>query len=272
MVKAEELIRLFRYALDNNWGYIWGRSGQVWTAANQRAATRPQTVAYGKQWIGHHVADCSGIGFWAFQQLGGYIYHGSNTIWNQYVTHRSALKDGKRIDGREMFPGDPVFLVRTESGEKKRHHIGYYVGNDIVIEAKGTKWGVVTSKLSNWDETAHWVNVCYENGVIYMAYPILRKGASGEYVTLLQNMLNANGYDLTVDGKFGAKTQNAVKDYQLTHGLVADGIVGDATWSSLIPEPGPEPGENVTVSRNDLAAQKRKLLEVVGWIDKVMEG
>lgn len=275
-VKASDLIKKFQYALDNNWGYIWGRYGQVWTAANQAASTRAQTVKYGARWIGKHVADCSGLAYWAFGQLGGYVYHGSNTIWKQYVTGRSGLKNGKRADGKTILPGDPVFKKRTENGAVNRHHIGYFVGGDTVIEAKSTYAGVVTSKLSDWHETAHWLNVEYENGVIFMAKPVLRKGASGDSVKELQELLNQKGYSLTVDGKFGSATEAAVKDYQITHGLVADGIVGAATWDSLLPDdPQPEPtpgGDTVTVSRNALAEQRRKLQEVTGWIDQQMEG
>ena len=36
-----------------------------------------------------------------------------------------------------------------------------------------------------------------------------------------------------MDGKFGSKTQSAVKDYQKKKGLDVDGIVGDKTWGSL---------------------------------------
>ena len=272
MVKAADLIALFRQALADNWGYIWGRYGQIWTAANQRAATRPQTVQWGAQWIGHHVADCSGLGYWAFHELGGYVFHGSNTIWRSYVTHRSDLKNGQRTDGKPMYPGDPVFLKKMQNGEINRHHIGYYVGGDTVIEAKGTQAGVVTSSLSRWHETARWYDVEYENGVIFLTHPILRKGSSGDAVVELQTLLNGYGYGLTVDGKFGAKTEEAVKDFQKNNGLVADGIVGAATWDKLIPDPAPEPGDTVTVSRNALAEQRRKLQEVTGWIDQQMEG
>lgn len=272
MVKAADLIDLWWKAINDHYGYIWGRYGQVWTAANQRAATRPQTVQWGAQWIGHHVADCSGLAYWAFQQLGGYIFHGSNTIWRQYVTHRSDLKNGQRTDGKPMYPGDPVFLRKTTGGEINRHHIGYYVGNDTVIEAKGTQAGVVTSPLSKWHETARWLNVEYENGVIYMNHPILRRGSSGDAVVELQNLLNGYGYGLNPDGKFGAKTEEAVKDYQRKNGLVADGIVGDATWSMLLPDPEPEPGDTVTVLRDALANQRKKLTEVCGWIDRQLEG
>lgn len=58
-------------------------------------------------------------------------------------------------------------------------------------------------------------------------------GSSGEDVKELQKALNNAGYSLDVDGKFGTKTQSAVKSYQKSKGLAVDGIVGDNTWTSL---------------------------------------
>ena len=67
-----------------------------------------------------------------------------------------------------------------------------------------------------------------------MAKRILSYGSSGEDVKELQKSLNNMGYSLAVDGKFGTKTQNAVKSYQKSNGLSVDGIVGNNTWSSLL--------------------------------------
>ena len=204
MITARELIGKFREALDDNWGYIWGKYGQYWTKQDQENTTDEKARIYGAQWIGHRVADCSGLGYWAFQELGGFIAHGSNTIWNEYVTDRCELKNGQRTDGKTIFPGDPVFLKKTEDGVVKRHHIGYYVGDDTVIEAKGTQWGVVTSKLTRWHETARWYNVQYDNGVYYPKLLTLRRGMRGEQVKLLQETLNETpagaGMDLKEDG------------------------------------------------------------------------
>ncbi len=49
----------------------------------------------------------------------------------------------------------------------------------------------------------------------------------------MQNVLNRHGYNLTVDGAFGAKTEAAVKDYQRKNKLVVDGVVGTKTWQAL---------------------------------------
>lgn len=68
-----------------------------------------------------------------------------------------------------------------------------------------------------------------------MAYSQVSYGSTGSDVTELQKLLNKtnNGYNLSEDGKFGAKTQAAVKDYQKKNGLAVDGIVGKNTWGAL---------------------------------------
>lgn len=66
-----------------------------------------------------------------------------------------------------------------------------------------------------------------------MAYSTVKYGSSGNDVKTLQEYLNNNGYNLSVDGQFGSETQAAVKDYQKKNGLSVDGIVGTNTWGSL---------------------------------------
>ena len=149
MIKAIDLVAFFWQVYWEGWGYIYGALGQLWTEAKQKAATREQTIKWGAQWIGHRVVDCSGLGVLAFRAQGGNLYHGSNTIWNKYVCCRCEMKNGRRADGGEILPCDPVFKKRKEGGYWNRHHIGYYVGNDQVIEAKGTYYGVVISSLKD---------------------------------------------------------------------------------------------------------------------------
>lgn len=69
----------------------------------------------------------------------------------------------------------------------------------------------------------------------------LRRGSSGEYVTVLQTMLNRISRDYPAipripspDGIFGNRTENAVRKFQEIFNLSVDGVVGKATWYKLV--------------------------------------
>ncbi len=74
----------------------------------------------------------------------------------------------------------------------------------------------------------------------YPGYP-LQNGSSGNYVTVLQVMLNriSKNYPAIprvnpVDGTFGAQTEESIKRFQRIFNLTPDGIVGQATWYKLV--------------------------------------
>jgi putative chitinase len=60
---------------------------------------------------------------------------------------------------------------------------------------------------------------------------LLKLGSEGEDVKKLQIKLGVDPI-----GKFGPKTDAAVKAWQAANGLTADGIVGDGTWSKMFSE------------------------------------
>lgn len=65
-------------------------------------------------------------------------------------------------------------------------------------------------------------------------YPYVRRGSVGVYVLIAQDDLNTLGYNTGgLDGIFGARTDEAVRNYQRSRGLAVDGIVGCNTWRSL---------------------------------------
>lgn len=75
---------------------------------------------------------------------------------------------------------------------------------------------------------------------------ILRRGDRGSDVSTLQTALIRAGYSPgQVDGVFGSRTEEAVRNFQRAMGLTVDGIVGLRTWAALAPymQPVPPPAE-----------------------------
>ena len=251
MIAAQALIEKFRQALKEKWGYIWGTAGEKWTEAKQRElekstdSNRAQGRKYGKKWIGHTVADCSGLFSWAFKQLGGTMYHGSDTMYRKWCTEKGELKKGKRTDCAVLKPGTAVFVWNGS----RYSHVGLFVGDGTVIEAMGTINGVTTTKVTAGKWT-HWgevtgVDYAGDNAELRMQNAELnaenrltiRRGSKGETVAEMQGVLELLGYDLGscgVYGYFGRMTEKAVKAFQKDHGLKTDGICGPKTWKELM--------------------------------------
>lgn len=61
----------------------------------------------------------------------------------------------------------------------------------------------------------------------------VRLGAQGSSVSQVQQRLDENGAHLDVDGQFGSRTEAAVRAFQASHGLKADGVVGRDTARAL---------------------------------------
>ena len=160
MIPAAKIIEKFQYALNNHFGYIINTAGELWTQEKQNKTTSSTAKQYGQQWVGHYVADCSGLFTWAFSKLGGTMYHGSNTMWNKYMTNKGQLRSGKRTDGETLKPGTAVFVLKNGSD---RSHVGLYIGNGEVIEASSTQTGVIKSKITNskWAEWGEMKGVDY---------------------------------------------------------------------------------------------------------------
>ena len=65
----------------------------------------------------------------------------------------------------------------------------------------------------------------------------IKLGDTGDDVKRLQRVfarMKVLGPD-NVDGVFGSKTEQVVKDFQQSNGLVVDGVVGPITWGQLHP-------------------------------------
>ena len=139
-VKASYQVEKFKYMVDQGWDYVAGGASKG-------------------------AVDCSGAFTYWYKQAGGYMYHGSNTMWRKYSTEKG------KIGSITVIPGMAVYKWRNDGkepsdyqsdGQGNFYHVGLYVGNDQVVEAKGTKYGVVYSSLSQWTHASKQKNTDYD--------------------------------------------------------------------------------------------------------------
>jgi peptidoglycan hydrolase-like protein with peptidoglycan-binding domain len=93
------------------------------------------------------------------------------------------------------------------------------------------------------------------------ARPVLKRGASGDYVRELQELLA-----IRVDGQFGAATEAAVIDFQRQNKLQMDGIVGGQTWEALLQQKVTDPdspAKRRTIKRGDSGEDVTTLQELL---------
>jgi peptidoglycan hydrolase-like protein with peptidoglycan-binding domain len=65
-------------------------------------------------------------------------------------------------------------------------------------------------------------------------WPVVTIGLNGHPIKTLQHLLGARGHNIAVDGDFGPQTNAAVKAFQASKGLSANGTVDAQTWRILI--------------------------------------
>jgi peptidoglycan hydrolase-like protein with peptidoglycan-binding domain len=95
--------------------------------------------------------------------------------------------------------------------------------------------GLIGAGMSIYTAMAFTSNLCDDDPG---QTQIIRPDSSGERVTHLQFALVANGYDISVDGTYGPRTQAAVRNFQAGNNLEVDGIAGPQTQSALGIGPG----------------------------------
>jgi peptidoglycan hydrolase-like protein with peptidoglycan-binding domain len=67
-----------------------------------------------------------------------------------------------------------------------------------------------------------------------LPWPLVRNGSHEHPTRTLQDLLDAHGSALIIDGVFGPKTETAVRHFQQSKSLTVDGVVGAQTWTAVI--------------------------------------
>jgi len=160
---ATDLVTYAVHAWESGWGYVWGTYGNVLTESllAYKVSQYPDGVGNHENfirahWLGGRTTDCVGL-------IKGYSWLSPETMTIDYGTH--GMPD---IGANQMYytarESGPISTMPDIPGLAVWHegHIGVYIGGGQVIEAMGTKNGVVKTELAkrNW---THWLKIPYIN-------------------------------------------------------------------------------------------------------------
>ena len=148
-------------AWESGWGYVWGTFGTVLTddLFQYKLEQYPSEVGGYRDfiqtnWLGGRTTDCIGL-------IKGYGWLDADTMTIGYGTNgmpdigANQMYYGASVSGTiDTIPETPGLAVWCSG------HIGVYIGNGEVIEAMGTKYGVVKTRLADRPWT-HWLEVPY---------------------------------------------------------------------------------------------------------------
>jgi peptidoglycan hydrolase-like protein with peptidoglycan-binding domain len=121
------------------------------------------------------------------------------------------LQGALKALGYNPGPIDGVFGAATEAAVK------------AFQQARGITADGIVGKVT-------WINIDEAD----QSEPVLKLGSTGLPVRRAQKRMSLVGYDMGgVDGRYGTRTEAAVKKLQQQRGLAVDGVVGPQTWSII---------------------------------------
>lgn len=160
-----DLVQWAIQAEEAGWGYVWGTFGQVLTRELFEAKLAQYPDAIGghadfirSNWVGGRTADCVGL-------IKGYSWYNPETGSVGY-----AINGMPDVDANQMFYNaaekGPISTIPEILGLLvwMEGHIGIYIGDGHVVEAMGTRYGVVRTELAG----RGWTNWCKNPYINYI--------------------------------------------------------------------------------------------------------
>lgn len=151
-IRADDLCRYALQAVGG--GYCYGASGEVSTPARRaewaqwNPSQAEKLLGICRKWDGRQVWDCSGIFRGAWRALSSYRSGGATTIYHQWG------QDKGRIETMPDLPG--IAVLRGDG--RRMAHIGLYLGDGTVVDARGSSQGVLRGTLASYlPGWTHWL-------------------------------------------------------------------------------------------------------------------
>lgn len=234
--------------------YVWGGQGEALTDIDENWIRKyEQGKSYAdraiKMWKarkgieGARVFDCSGLVCWLLSMVGA-VNKGFDT------TAEGLMGYCKKISRSDLKAGDLVF---KKDSKGHIYHVGVVVDDALnVVEAAGRDLGVVKRPISanGWNCYGRLSFIEKEIGkanipttstnplnwglsrLVKYKSPMMR----GADIINVQKALITHGCSVGAtgaDGVFGRNSDSAVRAFQRSKGLTADGIVGKNTCAAL---------------------------------------
>ena len=158
---AHDLVAYANHAWESGWGYVWGTYGHVLTESLLDSKLQQYPDGVGKfedfiraNWLDGRTTDCVGL-------IKGYGWLDPESLTIKYGTNgmpdigANTMFHNATVSGPiSTIPDNPGLAVWMDG------HIGVYIGGGEVIEASGTKIGVIKTQLAGRGWT-HWLVVPY---------------------------------------------------------------------------------------------------------------
>lgn len=184
MLTNKGLVEHVRKALSQRWGYVWGTYGEILTPKLLQSKKVQYPSGVGdyedyiiRTWLNKRTVDCVGL-------IKSYLWsNGEDAIYNpntdisangmfELANEKGTINSLPNVD----LPGLCLW---------KDNHIGVYVGQNQVIEARGTIYGVILSPLRGYNSTnwTHWIKcpfITYEEVSMKKDYiQIIKESSDG---------------------------------------------------------------------------------------------
>lgn len=156
---AADLVRYARNAYESGWGYVWGTFGNVLTEEAFAAKLNQYPEGVGNyadfiraNWLGRRTVDCAGL-------IKSYCWYDEETQTITYAANGMLDLSANQFYYTAAESG-PIGTIPEIPGLAVWHdgHIGVYIGGGEVIEAMGTRYGVVKTQLAGRGWT-HWLKI-----------------------------------------------------------------------------------------------------------------
>ena len=164
--------------------------------------------------------DCSGLVQTAYRAAGVALPRVS----------RQQYRAGRHVRLSALRAGDLLFYADDPRNPRTIGHVGMYVGSGRMVEAP--RPGRTVRVASIWRPGL--LGRATRPAAGLRGLLPVQFGERSNAVAAVQQRLAANRICVAVDGEFGPVTRRAVRAFQRAHGLVADGVVGRATWGALV--------------------------------------